>query len=88
VEALPDSDLREQRLEPLQQGTAAGIADPQPNDDRAGFGLAHALWKILVFGDNDGLMSDGVSPDGRIPGMPEADICDLRGFLHSQLFLF
>jgi hypothetical protein len=72
-------DLREQRLEPLQQGTAAGIADSQPNNDRAGFGLVQALWKILVFGDDDRLVSDGVSPDWRIPGMPETDIGDVFG---------
>jgi hypothetical protein len=31
----------------FKQRAAAGVAGAQPDDDRAGFGLAHELWEIL-----------------------------------------
>jgi hypothetical protein len=72
-------DLREQRLEPFKQGAAAGVAYPESNDDRTGFGLAQALREILVLGDDDGLLRQSVSPDGRIVGIPKPDIGDVFG---------
>ena len=32
------------------------------------------MWKILVFGNDDGLMREGVSPDAGIICIPKADI--------------
>ena len=49
-------NLREKWLEPFKQSATAGIADPEPNDDRTNLALAHAVRKILVFGDDDGLV--------------------------------
>ena len=36
--------------------------------------MAHTVWKILVFGNDDGLMREGVSPDAGIICIPKADI--------------
>lgn len=57
-------DLRKQRLEPLEQGLAAGVADAQPDDNRSLEALAEAVRELLVFGDDDGLMLEGVAPEG------------------------
>ena len=35
--------------------------------------------KIFVFGNNDGIVSERVSPDGRIIRMPKANIYDVLG---------
>lgn len=72
-------NLREERLEPFKQSATAGIADTEPNDDRTGLALAHAVGKILVFGDDDGLVREGMIPDGRIIGMPQTDIGNVLG---------
>jgi hypothetical protein len=74
-----DFNLREQRLEPFQQGTPTGVANAQPNDDGAGFVLAHSVGKVLVFGNDDGLLRESVSPDGRIIGMAHTDISNVLG---------
>ena len=65
-------DLREQGLEPFKQGATAGVTDAQPKDDRTSLALAHTVWKILIFGNDDGLMRDGVSPDLGIVCIPKA----------------
>jgi len=72
-------NLGEERLEPCKQGATTGVADAQPNDDRIGRALAHAVWGILVLGKDDGLMCEGIIPDGGIIGMPQTNIGNMLG---------
>ena len=46
--------LGEEWLDPFKQRPATGVADAQPDDDGAGRGLPHAVWKILVLASGHG----------------------------------
>ncbi len=72
-------DLRQERLEPLEQSTPARVADPQPKDDRSGTSLPESMGKVLVLGDKNGSVFQGISPDRGIVDIPQADIGDMFG---------
>ena len=72
-------DLREQWFEPLEHGLAAGVADAQPDDDGGGQVLAEAVREVFVFGDDNGMMQEGVAPDLRVIGIAQADVGNVLG---------
>ena len=74
-------DLREQRLEPLDQRFAAGVAEAQPDDAGSLEALAEPMRKILVLGDDDGLVEKGIGPNRRVLGIAQAEIGDVFGLV-------
>jgi hypothetical protein len=72
-------DLREEWLEPLEEGSTAGIADPQPDNDRSDPALPVSVGEVLVLRHDDGLPFQGVFPDRRIVGVPQADLGHVFG---------
>lgn len=77
-------DLRNERLEPLQEGATAGIVDPQPDDDGRHPTLRVAVDEVLGFRHDDRLVLHGVVPDRRIIGIAQAVVGHvLRGVTES-----
>ncbi len=74
-------DLRQQWLEPLEQGFAAGVADAQPDDDGGGHGLAEAVREVFVLGNDNGLLLKGVEPDGGVVGVAQANVGNVLGLM-------
>lgn len=73
-------NLRQQRLEPLEQGTATGVADAKPENGWSGTAL-QPVRKVLVLGDEDGLVFHGIAPDRGIVGVPQTNVGDVLGLM-------
>ena len=74
--------MRHQRLESLQESAAAGVADSQPDDRRCLFGvLVEPVREVLVLGDDDGAMLQGIFPDRTIIGISHANVGNVLGLV-------
>jgi len=57
------NDLRNERLKPLQEGSTAGIPDPQPDNNGRDPALPVAVGKVFVFRHDYCLPFHGIFPD-------------------------
>lgn len=62
-------DVGEQGFEPVEKGFAAGVSYAEPDDDRSGFALAQPMGKVFILGDDDGVVLEGIVPDGGVVGV-------------------
>lgn len=72
-------DLRDKWFDPFQERSAAGVAYPQPDEDRRDPALSMAVGKVLVFRDDNRLLFQSVFPDRRVIRAPQADVGNMFG---------
>src|ERR1051326_4673011 len=80
----PGDNLGKLWTKPEPQRPVGGIADAQPNDHRTIWTLTHAISKIFVFGDDHGLVFQGIAPDGLVLGFAQSDLFHVLGVVRLE----
>ena len=70
-------DLIDQRLEPCQQRGATSVADTDPHDGRCVSAHREHVGEVLILGHDDGLVVEGIAPEGAIRRIAWADVGDV-----------